>query len=276
MAQISWLCGPATKENLNSKAQEFGADMTIMDLEDGLARTHKHDGRLRVLEELKKGRMANTAVRINNLSDEQGLLDLHFFSHHKVAPDYIIIPKFCQLRDCEIVKEILSPFQANLKIIPVIESIKGFRFLRNATSMPDYISSFHFGSADFSVDMGFDPKKNKLSKYKEELSFLCHELNIPIIDSPYFNINDLAGLRDDCFVARELGFYGKIAIHPQQIDVINSLFKNTKEDVRLAHEVIERHGDKNIVKHNGEMTGPPFIKFAQKVIDSESDKGYIK
>ncbi|WP_168641718.1 aldolase/citrate lyase family protein [Dickeya sp. CFBP 2040] len=274
MADFSWLCGPATNEKIFEKGKEFEADFVILDLEDGLALDLKQQGRNRVLAELKNNNPARYAVRINYLADEQGICDLQFFSRNKIAPEYIIIPKFSHLRESEIVKEVLSPFQPKLKIIPVIESIKGLRFLRSATTIPDYITSFHFGAADFSLDMGFNPKKATLTKYKEELSFLCHELNVPIIDSPYFNIDDLSGLQQDCITSKELGYQGKIAIHPQQLASINSVFSLHHDEVNQARNIVERHENETIVKHNGEMTGPPFIKYAQNILHSAlTEKG---
>lgn len=273
MASVSWLCAPATNHKVFHKAKDFNAEIVILDLEDGLALTDKNIGRDRVLTELQSQRNNKYAVRINYIADEQGMQDLNFFIAHKIAPEYIIIPKFGNFREAEIVREVLSPFNPDLKIIPVIESIKGLRMLRSTTNIPDYIDCLHFGAADFALDLGFDPKKVNLIKYKEELSFLCRELGTPLIDSPYFKIEDKEGLYQDCIIVKEMGYRGKIAIHPSQLEAINTVFKCKQEELVQAHQTLKLHQKSAIINHNGEMTGPPFVKYARNVINNNIFQG---
>ena len=61
---------------------------------------------------------------------------------------------------------------------------------------------------------------------------------MPLIDSPFFDLGDEAGLRASAAAAAELGFSAKAAIHPQQVAVINAAFAPSAEEINWAHAAL--------------------------------------
>ena len=62
-----------------------------------------------------------------------------------------------------------------------------------------------------------------------------------VIDAPYGNFKDLAGLQRSATMACALGCDGKWAIHPSQIDVINQVFSPSPEDIERAQKVLDAY-----------------------------------
>jgi (S)-citramalyl-CoA lyase len=58
------------------------------------------------------------------------------------------------------------------------------------------------------------------------------------VDSPFFDLADLEGLKKETTAARDLGFHGKAAIHPKQISVINDVFVPSDEEVAKARQIL--------------------------------------
>jgi len=88
------------------------------------------------------------------------------------------------------------------------------------------------------------------------------------IDTVYTDFRDPEGLRRDSERARRSGFTGKIAIHPDQVDVINAAFTPAADEVAYAKRVIEAFSTgAGTVGLDGKMLDMPHLKQARRVLE---------
>jgi citrate lyase beta subunit len=107
-----------------------------------------------------------------------------------------------------------------------------------------------------------------LGQIKYQIAVAALRQGLQAIDAPCFAIDDAASLQEELEIALDLGFTGKIAIHPAQVASINHAFSPSDAELRDAIAVVRSldgatHG---IASVQGQMIGPPFAKYAQKVI----------
>ena len=95
-------------------------------------------------------------------------------------------------------------------------------------------------------------------------------VNIFAIDTPVFDINKLKKLKLSCRRAKQLGFIGKIALHPKQVAIINKEFSPSQKEITCVKEIIaaSEKTTGTICVVAGKMIGPPMIKTAKHVLDS--------
>lgn len=95
----------------------------------------------------------------------------------------------------------------------------------------------------------------------------AHALGVQAIDTVYVNFRDLDGLRQDCVAARLDGFTGCLAIHPDQVAVINELFAPTEADLAFARRLVAAFaGGAGTVSLDGRMYDAPHLRAAQRLL----------
>lgn len=266
--EASWLISAATRRNLLDKAAAVNADVTIFDFEDALPEDEKAAGRAAFREAFRARGPGGPgmAVRINSLATRLGMQDLLFLLDGDIVPEMVILPRSGSPRDVTIVAELLGSAQPDLRIYPVVESLQGFRALREFSYALPLLGGIHFGAADLAADIGIRLSRLNLDFYRSEIVFAARSIGIVAIDSPCFQIDNEAMLCAECESAARLGFDGKIAIHPNQVPIINDYFKATNDDIAYARDIVARHAGDAIMRVEGDMTGPPFVRYAEKVL----------
>jgi citrate lyase subunit beta/citryl-CoA lyase len=94
------------------------------------------------------------------------------------------------------------------------------------------------------------------------------------IDRLYTDFRDLDGLAAACAAGRREGFVGMIAIHPDQVPVMNRAFTPTADEIAHARRVIEAFdavGGSGVVGLDGRMLDMPHLKQARRVLDMADD-----
>ncbi len=141
-----------------------------------------------------------------------------------------------------------------------------------------------FGAEDFSADMGFARTVDSTTDTDEgpygepgllharsTVAIAARAANIQALDTPFVKFRDEEGLRNDCLLARRLGFTGKMAIHPAQVPIIEEMFKPTDQEIERARQVLKTAKDaesegRGAVSLDGEMIDAPVIARAQNVL----------
>ena len=101
------------------------------------------------------------------------------------------------------------------------------------------------------------------------------------IDAPYGNFKDPEGLKQGAAMACALGFDGKWAIHPDQIDIINQTFSPTREDIDRARKVLDAHHQATIqgmgaVAVDGRMVDQATVRLADLLWEKAAYLGLVK
>jgi citrate lyase beta subunit len=272
MQTRSWLCASAFTAHLADKALGAGADLALFDLEDSVPADRKDEARTALLARFRDRPGLATAVRINSLSSYDGLKDLLFLLDHAIVPSVLLLPKTVLPNDVSLAAALLAERAVHgVQIFAIIETVSSLWSLRTMTSAPPGLSGLIFGAADFRADFGVPPTVTDLRFVQQDISIAARRFGLAAIDSPCFQLEDPARLEVEIDEARALGFTGKIAIHPRQVETINRRFMPSPEAVDDARRLVaasERDPSCAILRVNDEMVGPPFLKYARGVLDS--------
>ena len=236
----SWLFTPATKADRFGRAAEVHADALIIDLEDAVALLDKQKARtaaLQYLEQPAQGRLP-CALRINAPVTRTGIEDLHSLLESSAAPDYIILPKCDSPAFIRMVRTLLDQAAKDTEIIALIESAKAVEALPDIVGSEVRPVALMFGAADMEADLGAKTGWEPLLFVRSRIVQIAASAGIVAVDSPFFDIADLEGLKKETTAARDLGFHGKAAIHPKQISVINDVFAPSDEEVAKARQIL--------------------------------------
>jgi citrate lyase subunit beta/citryl-CoA lyase/(S)-citramalyl-CoA lyase len=125
-----------------------------------------------------------------------------------------------------------------------------------------------FGAADYAAALGIGLAWEPLVHARSLLVTSARANDLHAIDAPTFDLADRTLLRNESRQARELGFSGKIALHPEQLPVITEAFSPTEAEIEHATRVVQaalRSGDA-VTTVDGQMVGKPFFEAAQRLL----------
>jgi (S)-citramalyl-CoA lyase len=155
------------------------------------------------------------------------------------APDYIILPKCDSPTFISMVRMLLDQAAKDTEIIALIESAKAVEALPDIVSSDVRPVALMFGAADMEADLGAKTGWETLLFVRSRIIQGAALTRVAVIDSPYFDIDDLDGLKRETRAAKNLGFHGKSAIHPKQIPIINEIFAPSAEEVANARQILK-------------------------------------
>jgi citrate lyase beta subunit len=266
----SLLFVPATRPDRFEKAAAAGADMVCIDLEDAVALDDKAAARDTALGYLSGPLPAGPrwVLRINSPRTELGLHDLLALLSSAAAPDALFIPKASSGEEMRWLDDLLSAADKDIDLLPVIESAEGLdRAVEIAGSSLRNVA-VGFGSADYAAELGSDMSVPALAYGRGRIAAAAGQAGIAAIDGIWPDFKDDDGLRGDTELIRSMGFDGKIAIHPRQVDVIHAVFAPSEEEVAHARRVVaaSEAAKGGIATVDGEMIDNPVVVAAQHVL----------
>ena len=107
---------------------------------------------------------------------------------------------------------------------------------------------------------------------RSAIAIAARAANVLALDTPYFSFRDPDGLRRNAQTARQIGFKGKFAIHPAQIDIINETFSPSPAELAQARRVVEAFQEAERIGRgstslDGKVVDVPVVKRAQALLD---------
>ncbi len=269
------------------KAFTLASDGVILDLEDAVALNEKDKARQLVTRMIEQTTRKNVFVRINSLSTPFAFRDLQDVVRAK--PHGLMIPKIDSKRDVEIVDWILDQLEkqyailsGQTEIIPLIESASGIENVLQIVSASPRIKRLAFGALDFTADLGA-----YYSKSGEEVMYARSRIVIASraagregpIDTPFPDVKDIDGLIKDTALAKQLGFSGKLVIHPSQIEPVCRVFVPSLEEVELARQIVVAYEAAKkkgfgVFQLDGKMVDAPILRHAQQIMELASAQSY--
>ncbi len=264
----SMLFTPATKPSRFDKAAEVGAAAVILDLEDSVATAAKDQARRAALNYLGSDRLSGvqTALRINAPATLAGWQDLTALLQSSCDPDFVVIPKAESAAVAGLVKSLLAQARKAARVVVIYESARAVTHI-GALLDPRVVDAVMLGADDLSADLGADGQAEVTAYARNVLLTHAAAVAIPVIDSPFFDISDDAGLEHATRRAVAEGFAGKAAIHPRQIPVINAAFRPDEREIDWARKVIEanRAGVGTVA---GVMVDEAVARHARRILQS--------
>jgi citrate lyase subunit beta/citryl-CoA lyase len=270
MARRSVLFAPGDQPELLAKAQQSGADVTVFDLEDAVDPDDKPAARKHVVDVLEGGDAAcERCVRVNPVG-AGARDDLSVVLGADRQPDSLLLPKVGSPEDVHALADLLAERTASLPVVALLETAAGVLHAEAiaATAETDAVV---LGAEDLAADIGATRTagNGEISYARQHVVLAAGVAGVDAIDTLYTAYEDLAGLRAETAKARDLGFDGKLAIHPAQVPVINTAFTPGEEAVAWARRVVaasEERGD-GVFSLDGEMIDAPLVAQAETVLE---------
>ena len=136
---------------------------------------------------------------------------------------------------------------------------------------------------DYALDMGIrlTPHGNELFYARSQLAVACRAAGLEgPIDTVYVNLKDDDGLRKECLAVRELGFSGKLVIHPSQIGPVNEIFSPAPSEVEYAAKVVRAFDEAEMagiaaVQLDGKFIDYPVAAWAKRILENARSLGMI-
>ena len=280
---------PGNRANMLERAKEFPADIIMVDLEDSVPPEEKVNARNLAIEWVPKLRALGHRVMVRVNSLDTGLTRDELTA--VVSPDLagISLGKVESPQDVRDVASILTSLERSVgiepgqvKIIPWIENARALVSAYQIATASDRIVGIAFGGEDYTDDMGLERTDTGEEIYfpRATVAVAARAARVASLDSPYVLFRNSDGLRADAGQARKLGFTGKFAIHPAQIDIINELFSPSDEELAYAQKVVDAWNEaeaqgRGSADLDGRMIDVPVIKRAQNLLalaESITDK----
>ncbi|MEY3135857.1 MAG: hypothetical protein RJA39_1742 [Pseudomonadota bacterium] len=279
------LFAPGSRAELLTKAQLGAADAMIFDLEDSVPLNAKEEARKNVQQALALGLKKPMYLRISNPRAGDYLADLGVLANQSlVNVAGVALPKADDAQDIETVSKALQEIEikagvgvGSLLILPMIETCLGLRNSFDIAKSSKRVSGMALASAeegDFMVDLGgrWTPRSLALNYPRSKLVVDSRAAGLEwIVDGVFMNLKDTQMLREECLIARELGFVGKMAIHPTQVDVMHEVFSPSAEEIEYARGMIAafREGEARgvgAVKYQGMMVDYANVRLAERTL----------
>lgn len=275
MRMRSLLFVPGDRPDRMEKALNSGADGLILDLEDAVAPAAKPEARRAVAEFLDAHSTASLWVRINPLDGEEADKDLSaILGAH---PDGIVLPKAeGGASVIELAQRLTQRGNATAKILAIATETPAAMFQLGTYGGAKRLAGLTWGAEDLPAAIGATTSREEDGRYTppyELARSLClfgaAAAGVAPIETVYPAFRDLEGLAAYAARARRDGFTGMMAIHPDQVPVINWAFTPSDEEVAHARAVVaafEENPDAGALSLDGRMIDRPHLIQAQRTL----------
>lgn len=257
----SWLFAPGHDEKLLRKVFGAGADAVLLDLEDGVPPPLKDRAREMVAAVVQSN---PCWVRVNKARTDECGRDLAALAGSVLG---LRIPKAESMADVAWVAQ-RAP---GTPLDCTVESARGVLAAFEIASAPG-CTLISYGGLDLAADLGIRVGDQETLFARSYLVLAARAAGKPPpSDGVYPLIHDDAGLRAEAEAAKRLGFYGKSAIHPNQIPIIHEVFAPTSEELEWARQVlgaVEAAGGSATKTTSGEFVDKPVAERARQILGS--------
>jgi citrate lyase beta subunit len=271
------------------KGAALGVDSVIMDLEDGVALNNKAAARETVTAALREVDFGTTErlVRINPVGGAfyQDDLDATIDGH----PDGYVLPKVDSAQMVGRVADWLTAAEhahgwgaGEIALHALIESGLGVVRVREIAGSSDRLAGLIFGAEDLAGDLGATRTPEGLEVLYARSAVVLHAKTFgrQAIDSPFVQLHDEPGLVAETQRAMQMGYTGKLAIHPRQVEIIQGVFTPTTDELAHAQALVAEHARQQaagtgVFTVDGKMIDMPMIRAAETVIARARAAGLI-
>jgi len=281
----SLLFVPGNNEKLMHKAAKTKADAIIFDLEDSVLDSAKQQARDIIKKILKTSLFDKfyIFIRLNDRCSGYLQQDLDQLLHEKITG--FIFPKvytgddIIQFEKKLENREITAGFKKDkFKIIPLIETASAVLHAEDICRSSKRIIALCLGSEDLCADLhGVNELSHSALLVPRSLCVMAaRAAGVIPIDTLHINVHDFDDLENELKLARNLGFEGKLLLHPKEIDLTHKYFTPSKQEYEKARKVMKLSNDASkqnirVAIIDDTFIGPPMVRQAEDTI-SRFDK----
>ena len=268
----SLLFVPGDRPDRMEKALGFGADALILDLEDSVATTRKIEARAAVVAFLaREQRPTPLLVRINPVGGPYASDDLAALREAK--PDGLVLPKAEGAASIHA----LSSW-TGAPILPIATETPSALFeLGSYREVGDRLLGLTWGAEDLPAAIGATAAREPDGRYTAPIEtvrslalFAAHAAGVRAIETVYPNFRDVEGLAAYAARGARDGFTGMMAIHPDQVAVINRAFTPSEAEIAAARAIVDAFAAKpqaGVLAVDGRMVDAPHLAHAHRLLE---------
>ncbi|MCD4827751.1 MAG: CoA ester lyase [Acholeplasmataceae bacterium] len=267
---------PANHPAMLQNADVFEADAVIFDLEDGVHLTEKDAAKDLLNSFLNKFKLSNieVIVRINEVNDLNEIINERI--------DTILLPKADQ-KTLLLLEQKLTVLEKKHKLnkkIGIIALIETPESVLNAFDIAKQkrVNGLLLGAEDLATYLGVvrTLEAHEIEFARNMVIYAAKSFQIDAIDTPFVDTNDLDGLKQDTLYAKSLGMSGKACIHPNQIDIVNTSFLPSIDEINYAKKILlakekADHDGLGAFSVDGKMIDQPIIKRALNILEKTKE-----
>lgn len=281
----SMLFVPGDSERKFAKGRGIGADALILDLEDSVAPSQKDAARTHVaglLDDNNAARDWAFFVRINPFDTGLTLADLAAVV--KPGLDGVLVPKADGAADIVRIGHYLDALEqaagmdfgtVRIAVVATETPQAMFNLGSYAIAHPR-LTALTWGAEDLAAALGGTDNKDAEGEWtfpyqiaRAHCLFAAGAAGIAPLDTLYADFRDAEGLERSCREARRDGFTGRLAIHPDQVAIINRCFSPSEEEIAHAQRIVDAFAaqpDAGTLGIDGKMVDIPHLKAAQRTL----------
>jgi len=275
---IAHLFIPADQPHKLEKISSCGSDVVILDLEDGVAKEQKTTAREILSSLLTADRNRSEGprlwVRCNGVTTSHFSADADLL--REICPEGILISK------CESAAQICEVAAAVPQgvLIPLLESAAGVSEIKAIARASERIARVAFGAVDFALDLGVD-----WSEEGEERRFAMGQIvlesraaGLPSpLDAVFPRLDDEAAFVRDAIRGKQMGFFGKMLVHPREIEWLQRVYATDPEKIRWARRVLEafNQAGASAVSLDGQLIDLPVAEQARRILRAAGENPYL-
>ena len=269
------------------KATTLGVDSVCMDMEDGVAITHKTEARAviaQAMKELDFGR-SERCIRINSVGS--GLEKYDLAAALATNSDSIVVPKVETAAQVRAISDYIEMYERsarmavrNIRMLVGVETARGILNIKEIAEADRRLEAIIFGAEDYAASIGATRTKEatEVLYARSAVVTACAANDLQAIDMVYIDFRDVDGLRAEAEQGAQLGFSGKQIIHPDQVAPVQEAFTPSDEAIEYAQRVVDaftasQKEGKGAFALDGKMIDMPLLKSAQKVLDRAKAAG---
>jgi citrate lyase subunit beta/citryl-CoA lyase len=243
--------------------------MIVFDLEDGVAPDRKQQARETVADVLETVDTASeVCVRVNPVG--AGAATDFAFLAEAARPDSLMLPKVSSPVDMKTAGQLCVEYGFDCPIVAIVETAAGVLSAGDIAAV-DITDGLIFGAEDLAADLGATrtPDGSEVAYARQQVVLAARASAVDAIDTHHPAIEDETGLRAETERARRLGYDGKMAMHPRQVEIINEAFRPDSEELAWAKRILDTVDTRGqgVTSIDGEMIDAPQIAQAKRIVD---------
>jgi len=294
--QRSELAVPGSSPKMFEKALNSNADYIFLDLEDAVSPNDKLSARENIIKALNE---INWRAKGKTISVRSNSLDTHYMYRDVVdimeqagdKVDTILVPKVGTSSDVYMVDCLLTQIENNKKLKSkvgiecLIETALGMSNIKEIAQSSNRLEALHFGVADYAASLrartvvigGLNPDYpgDQWHHGLAQLVMTCRAYGLRAIDGPFGDFNDPESYKDAARRGAALGFEGKWAIHPSQIELANEVYTPPESEVSHAKQILialdeAAKAGRGAAQLNGRMIDAASAKMAENIVNTDN------
>ena len=277
---------PGNSEDMVGKAPRNPADIITIDLEDSVPPAEKDKAREVAKKNLKEvGKNGSEVyVRLNNWETEMTDADLDAIVWEGLDgvtlaktghPDHVRrlayrLEGLERARDLEV---------GSIKISLLLETARGIIYAYESCSASDRVVSAIFGAVDYTKDMRVKLTSEAVEQLygRAHMGVAARAAGVVAIDAPFVAYKDMEAFKKNVREGRQMGYEGRMIIHPSQVEVCNEMYSPEPDDVEWAEGVVKAFEEEAIaqgkaaISYKGRMVDTPVYLNAKDILATHEE-----